>query len=53
MDVAREDRGLRDGADDAAGIGRRKGVGAAEEERVVGVCVKTTKLSDLKKNLFE
>ena len=49
-DVAREDRGLRDGADDVAGIGRRKDVGAAEE-RVVGVRAKKSKLSDLKKNL--
>ena len=35
-DVAREDRGLRDGADDVADIGRRK-CGGAAEERVVGV----------------
>ena len=35
-DVAREDRVLRDGADDVAGIGRRK-CGGAAEERVVGV----------------
>ena len=35
-DVARWDRGLRDGADDVADIGRRKGGGAADE-RVVGV----------------
>ena len=35
-DVAREDRVLRDGADDVAGIGRRNGVGAAEER--VEVC---------------
>ena len=50
-DVAREDRGLRDGADDVADIGRRKDVGAAEE-RVVGVRANKSKLSDLKKNLF-
>ena len=49
-DVAREDRVLRDGADDVADIGRRK-CGGAAEERVVGVRAKKSKLSDLKKNL--
>ena len=51
-DVAREDRVLRDGADDAADIGRRK-CGGAADERVVGVRANKSKLSDLKKNLFE
>ena len=50
-DVAREDRVLRDGADDAAGIGRRNGVGAAEE-RGVGVARKEIQIVGSQKEPF-
>ena len=50
-DVAREDRGLRDGADDVAGIGRRNGVGAAEE-RGVGARARTNPNCRISKRTF-
>ena len=42
-DVAREDRVLRDGADDVADIGRRK-CGGAADERGVGVRVRKNQI---------
>ena len=50
-DVAREDRVLRDGADDVAGIGRRK-CGGAAEERVVGARVRKNQIVGSQKEPF-
>ena len=49
--VVREDRGLRDGADDVAGIGRRK-CGGAADERVVGVVCEQIQIVGSQKEPF-